>query len=200
MDGRMEKGGMGSVGRTGARMAPRARASQQLRIHLLHDFEMADGLQDGNVMPRRRSRSKLRLSPFDCNAVGDTKHIAGPTYQTQCIRCGMYVISMTLCKRCFAPLTPLLRRDSSKRREKVPKWSWVFAPGRSAVRVQSVQNLSTRNFRLNNAMAASFVGFKSRLESFARAFKSESVCDGLFTTLWEGSEAERMKLRSLSGI
>ena len=79
----MEKGGMGSVDRTGARAA--SRDSQQLRIHLLHDFEMADGLQDGNVMPRR-SRSKLRLSPFDCNAVGNTKHISDPTYQTQCIR------------------------------------------------------------------------------------------------------------------
>ena len=136
MDGRMEKGGMGSLDRTGARTASRA---SQLRIHLLHDFEMADGLQDGNVMPRR-SRSKLRLSPFDCNAVGNTKRITTPTSQTQCIRMrvlshgGRYVISMTLCKRCFAPLTPLLRRDSSKRREKVPKWSWVFAPGRPSGR------------------------------------------------------------------
>ena len=56
MDGRMEKGGMGSVDRTGARTA--SRASQQLRIHLLHDFEMADGLQDGNVMPRRAARDQ----------------------------------------------------------------------------------------------------------------------------------------------
>ena len=76
-------------------------------------------------------------------------------------------------------------RDSSKRREKVPKWFLVFALGPSGVRVRprsarpsarpSVQNLSARNFRLNNAMVACSTALNLHLSS-SHALKGESVC------------------------
>ena len=163
----------------------------QPRVHLLHDFAMASKMATSCHVPR--SRSKLRLSPYDCSGF-KFEYIYPNCTQTHVVltvhvpRPQIYIIlNGTPCcytgnERCFALLSSSSRLVQTTRKGAKVVFGFcprtLRRPRSSAVRPSarpSVQNLSARNFRLNNAMVACSTALNLHLSS-SHALKSESVC------------------------